>query len=56
MLTSDCREYAVKRGIFAVSRIAYCVFTKYKWPRERSHVRPETAKEIVDSAVVVGGS
>ena len=45
MLTSDCGKYAVKRGIFAVSRIAYCTVTKYEGPRERSHVR-QPRKEL----------
>ena len=46
----------MKGGIFAVSRIAYCKVIKYEGPGKSSHVRPETVKEIVDSAVAVGGS
>ena len=56
MLTLDCGEYAVKISIFTVSRVAYCTVTKYEGPRESCHLRPGTAKEIVDSAVVVGSS
>ena len=43
VLTSDCGEYAVKTGIYAVSRMVYCAVTKYEGPGECSHVRPETA-------------
>ena len=41
-------------SILAVSKAAYCVVTKYEGPGESSHVRPETAYEIVYSALVTG--
>ena len=56
MLTLDCGGYPVNKGIFAVSRSAYCIVTKYKGLRESSHVRLKITLELVDSAVVSRGS
>ena len=43
MLTYDCREYAVRSSILAVSKAVYCVVTEYVGPRESSHVGLEIA-------------